>query len=713
MKINITLLLSLLTYSTASLAVNHAEGVISQSNDFFETIDGNDYFDDFYGSAEMVEIATGIKTNLYKAPAVATVISAEQIKNLGATDIDDVLETVPGLHVSYNSSYLPLYTFRGVHSFYNPQVLMLINGLPITNNFQGNRNQNWLGMPVEAIARIEVIRGPGSAVFGSDAFAGVINIITKSADDITQTEVAVRGGSYHTQDAWFSIGSNESELKYALVFEYHNTDGFDQIVEADAQTRLDGISGTNVSNAPGELSLGVESIEVRSEINYQQLTVRAGLQRRTSGGAGAGLGEALDPLANKASTRWNIDFNYQSHISKQFTVDWQAAYFNTSQEINNNFYIYPAGVNLGNGVYEQGFIGNPEVWEKHYRFNVTGLYSGIKHHTLRFGTGYYKGDMYRTKESKNFALGPNGNPLPSNSPVVDVSDTPYIFLRERDRASQFAFIQDIWTLANDWELTAGLRYDNYSDFGSTTNTRLALVWSTSLNLSTKFLYGKAFRAPSFAELGNINNPVAIGNPDVLPEEMETFELSFDYHPLTDVGAILSIYRYEWNDIIQYIAEKGSNAKMAQNYGEQTGYGAELEFNWQISTTFKLASHYTISKSTNDLTNDNVSFVPQSQFYLQLDWKINNEHRLHVRNYWIKNRERNRSDYREAMDDDFITHLTYRWEPKNSGIKYGLIVKNIFDADAREPSVNNASTVKLPNDLPLIGRSIFAELRMEF
>ena len=103
MKINITLLLSLLTYSTASLAVNHAEGVISQSNDFFETIDGNDYFDDFYGSAEMVEIATGIKTNLYKAPAVATVISAEQIKNLGATDIDDVLETVPGLHVSYNS----------------------------------------------------------------------------------------------------------------------------------------------------------------------------------------------------------------------------------------------------------------------------------------------------------------------------------------------------------------------------------------------------------------------------------------------------------------------------------------------------------------------------------------------------------------------------------------------------------------------------------
>lgn len=711
MKIKTTLLAVLCACFNSSFATALAN---TQINSDYENVKEDDYFDDFYGSAEMVEIATGIKTQIYKAPAVATVISAEQIKNLGATDIDDILETVPGLHITLNATnYQPIYSFRGVHSIYNPQVLMLINGIPITNNFLGNRNQNWLGMPVEAIARVEVIRGPGSAVFGSDAFSGVINIITKSADDINETQVAIRAGSYNTKDAWFSMSNKEDDLKYALVFEYHNTDGFDQIIEADAQTRLDGIFGTNVSNAPGELSLGVESFDVRTEVNYQQLTIRTGLQRRTNGGLGIGLAEALDPIGNKASTRWNFDINYKSLIDEHLTLDWQASYFSTSQEIKNNYYIYPAGVQLGAVTYPEGFIGNPEVWEKHYRLNVTALYTGIDHHTIRLGVGYHNGDMYKTKESKNFGLGPDGELLPEGSPVVDVSDTPFMFLRETDRTNKYGFMQDVWALANDWELTAGVRFDDYSDFGSTANPRLALVWSTTLNLSTKMLYGKAFRAPSFAELGNINNPVALGNPDLTPEEMETFELAFDYHPLADYGAVISFYRYKWSDIIQFVADENASSNTAKNFGEQAGYGMELELNWQISKEVKLASNYSISKATNDLTNDDVAFVPQSQLYFQLDWKLNNEHRLHLRSHWVMDRERDQADLRETIDDYFITNLTYRWLPQDSSAEYSLIAKNIFDVDAREPSINSGATVKVPYDLPLMGLSLFAEVRVAF
>ncbi len=169
-----------------SLSIFCACSTFAQADMYQEsTFDAVDFFDDFYGSEEMVAIATGTKTQIYKAPAVASVFTAEQIKNMGATDIDDVLEAVPGLHISrIANGYNPLYTFRGVHSVYNQQILMLINNIPITNSFTGNRNQIWGGMPVEAIARIEVIRGPGSAIYGADAFAGVINIITKNADDI-------------------------------------------------------------------------------------------------------------------------------------------------------------------------------------------------------------------------------------------------------------------------------------------------------------------------------------------------------------------------------------------------------------------------------------------------------------------------------------------------------------------------------------------------
>ena len=134
----------------------------------FADIDEEEALLELYGDEELVSIATGNAQPISKAPAVASVITAADIREMGARDIDDVLETVPGLHVSRRVvGNNPIYTFRGVYSEANPQVLMLINGISITNLFIGDRNQVWGGMPVESISRIEVIRGPGSAVYGA------------------------------------------------------------------------------------------------------------------------------------------------------------------------------------------------------------------------------------------------------------------------------------------------------------------------------------------------------------------------------------------------------------------------------------------------------------------------------------------------------------------------------------------------------------------
>ncbi|TAL02902.1 MAG: Plug domain-containing protein, partial [Porticoccaceae bacterium] len=93
---------------------------------------------ELYGSEEFVRIATGVAQPVSKAPAVASVITADDIKKMGATDIDEALETVPGLHVARSDvGYNPQYIFRGIAGDLNPQVLMLINGIPITNLFHG------------------------------------------------------------------------------------------------------------------------------------------------------------------------------------------------------------------------------------------------------------------------------------------------------------------------------------------------------------------------------------------------------------------------------------------------------------------------------------------------------------------------------------------------------------------------------------------------
>ena len=240
-----------------------------------------------YGDKSFVSIATGSKQPIARAPSVATVITEEDIKAIGAADIDEVLETVPGLHVSRSPiGYNPIYTIRGIDTQYNPQVLMLVNGIPITGVFVGNRSQIWGGMPVENIARIEVIRGPGSALYGADAFAGVINIITKTAADINGTELGMRAGSFNSGDAWLQYGGNTHGFDTAAYLRVGHTDGQHQIIDADVLT------GTPYSLAPGPVNVGHDAIDGRIDFSRNKWKLRAGIQQRSNGGSGAGAASA-------------------------------------------------------------------------------------------------------------------------------------------------------------------------------------------------------------------------------------------------------------------------------------------------------------------------------------------------------------------------------------------------------------------------------------
>ena len=238
--------------------------VHAQDNSETATWEDSDLQDELrFLRVEMVSIATGTQQSISRAPAVTSVITAQDIKMMGATNLEDVLETVPGLHVARSSiGYMPIYIFRGIYTVLNPQVLMLVNGISIDTLYTGNRGQTFSNMPVNAIARIEVIRGPSSAAFGADAFAGVINIITKTKDDIDGTEVGARLGSFNTHEVWSLHGGEVGGIDIALALEYYHTDGQREIIEADAQTSFDAQLGTNASLAPGSVNLSRQNFNV-------------------------------------------------------------------------------------------------------------------------------------------------------------------------------------------------------------------------------------------------------------------------------------------------------------------------------------------------------------------------------------------------------------------------------------------------------------------
>ncbi len=660
-----------------------------------------------YGNQDFVSLATGSRQSVARAPAAATVITAEDIEAIGATDLDQVLDMVPGLHVSYSPlAYNPLYFIRGIYSQYNPQVLMMVNGVPVTEANFGDRSTGWGGMPVRNIARIEVIRGPGSALYGADAFAGVINIVMKTAAHINGGEAGVRAGSFDTRDAWLLHGK-QGEWESAFSLEWHSTEGQRRAVDADAQTFLDPLFGTNISLAPGSVNTRRDALDLHLDLARGDWRGRMGYQRRRNLGTGAGVAQALDPQGTMRSDRYNAELTYDNpKYSGHWGVATQLSYFET--RLKTDFTAFPPGA-FGNK-FPEGLIGKPERAERHVRLSGSALYSGLIQHKLRLGAGIDFVDLYKVRESKNFDA--TLTPFLGSPPLVrDVSGDPsLVYIQPHDRTVYYGFIQDEWAFASDWELTAGMRCDRYSDFGNTWNPRLALVWQTSYNLTSKFLYGRAFRAPAFAELYNINNPVALGNSKLAPETIDTLELAWDYRPTSAVQTGLNLFRYTMRDIIRFVPDPAATTSTAQNTSSQTGYGLELTASWKIADALRLSGNYAYQQNTDKLTDQDAGHAPHHQLYLRGDWAFLPDWNFNTQLKRVAQRDRAAGDSRPQIDDYTSVDVTIRRKHLWGAWDIAASVRNVFNADAREPS---PAPGFIRNDLPLPGRNYFLELNYRY
>lgn len=657
-----------------------------------------------YGAGDSVSIATGNLQALRRAPAVASVITAADIAAMGATDLDHVLESVAGIHVNRTpNSNSPLYVVRGIVSPYTPQILMLQNGVPITTAYVGNKGNIWGGYPLEHIARIEIIRGPGSALYGSDAFSGVINIITKNATEAAGTEAGVRAGTFDSYDGWLQHGGKMGPVEVAAYLRAGSSDGNDSIVEADAQSRNDKLFGTHASRAPGGLNNQIKMVDANLDLAYGQWRARFGYKRRYDMGSGAGIASALDPEGRQQSERITTNVGW---ADPQFTRDLGlGANVSTqqySQEVPTLYHLLPAGLVLPTGAFPNGMIGAPETWERVVRLSAYADYSGFAGHHLRLGVGHDDIDLYRTREHRNFSYAANGTPIPLPAVVETTFTSP--FLRPQRRKIDYVYLQDEWNLAADWNLTAGVRHDQYSDFGGTTNPRMALVWDASFDLTAKLLYGRAFRAPAFLESYGISNPVAIGNPNLKPERNATTELAFAWQARTDATVNLTLYRYDMKNIIRTVpnALAGTGATYA-NTGDQKGHGVELESAWTVSRDLRVSGNYAWQRSTDQATRTDAGYAPRHHLYGRAEWAFASGYQSSAQINRVTDRKRAFGDLRKPVSDYTTLDLTLGTRNGRNQWNFAAALRNVFNADVREPTP--APGLALPYDMPMAPRTL--------
>lgn len=667
------------------LSIRHYAFLFSFLLTITQSTEAEEDFLSVYGDADLISIATGSETPISKAPSVATVITEEDIWRTGASDLDDVLEMTPGLHVSRSHvGFAPIYSIRGIFTERNQHVLLLINGIPMTSVHFGNRNNTWGGMPVHNIKRVEIIRGPGSALYGADAFSGVINVVTKKHDDIVD-QVGTRVGSFDSQQLWMLKKGSLGELKSAFSAEVAQTDGHKELIKSD------------MFGARGNTQTEKEMADIHWDLTYGGWNLHLGYQGRYNLGTGAGVGTTLDEFGEFNGHRAMADLNY-AYTSPEDIWEFTSQLSYVDMEDSSFVMILPPG-----GPFPFGALASPEVFERHYRFNFGIVYQGFANHRLRFGGGVQIDDMHKIREKKNFdaALAPLAS-------FQDVQNVPsLVFIKPGSRRVYFFFMQDEWALAQNWDLTAGVRFDFYSDFGRTVNPRLALVWNPTDKLTVKGLFGRAFRAPSFSEQRIQNNPILQGDSSLDPETIATTELAFHYQISEKLDSSLNIYRYKMKDLLRFVLDPGVGKQVAQNTDEQKGYGLESEVHWQAMSDLDIYFNYAFQDSRDEATKEDAGNAPHHQVYVSADWNVWDKLYLNTQFNWILNREREPSQKRrrEKIKDYSTLDFNVHYGTEEDQFRVSLGVKNIFDKIGREPTIPAAVMVK---DIPIPGRSVFLE-----
>ena len=672
------------------------------------------------GDEEFISIATGTPRTASKAPAVTTVITAANIKASGANTFQELLEQVPGLHVITSKAKVqsPTYSIRGINTTQGPHTLILVNGIEITYLLTGSLPSGFQ-YPLESIKRIEVIRGPSSAVYGADAYSGVINIITKTNKDFTGSRVGVKAGSFNTQHLWGQYANNNSAgWNIAANIEYARSDGDKgRIIDSDSQTLLDKSFGTSASNAPGTMNTQYESLTTNLELSKGNWTSHLNSWNRKLG-TGAGIVNVLDPTGYTRHDQYLFDISHEDkNWQPNLSLKIQLSYLYLDSEAHFN--IFPKGSLLpissdgnfdpvtpaGTVLFTDGYIGNPSRIEKTTKFDITSLYRGWQQQLWRFNLGTKK-EISNGSSAQNFGPGIlNGTVSPINGSLTNVSNSN-VYVPNANRSIHYASIQNEWNLIPDWQLTAGIRYDNYSDFGSTSNPRLSLVWDTRHDLTTKLLYGRAFRPPSIAELYSQNNPTLTGNPNLEPEKISTYELVFDYRSTASLTAVVNIFHYEANGIIEFIDDDGvaGGTSTAQNSRNQNADGFELALKWQPFTKLNLRSSYAQHNAHDAITKEQAADTPRKQLQLTGDWKFLPQWTTTIDAYRVMDRPRAAADTRKKIADYTWVNANLRGNKLFNDWDIILSIHNLFNTDAREPG-----PVEIQNDYPLEGRSIYLSL----
>jgi iron complex outermembrane receptor protein len=657
-----------------------------------------------------ISIAAGRAQTLEEAPGIAGVLTAEEIRRLGARTLEDVLVTLPGIEVLRDGLGRGRIVVRGVPGGVttgsSENVLVLYDGHRLNEDIDGGATIVNLDIPVANIKKIEIVRGPGSALFGANAFLGVINIVSQTSDDLNGVEVGIEAGSFTTVGGAVLVGKVVADLAFSGFVQYRSTEGPRLPVPADAWTRVDQalapLGAPAASRAPGRTRDERRSLDVSLQATWRDLRLLVRGKDESSGGY-VGFGDVLGTRNALDNRQLAVDASYRRAVGQIGELQARIAFTEnrTGQFLDplppNSVLVRPDGTIV---FAPEGILVDARLNSRRIGGELALDKSLGKHHAS-VGLGLEREATFGLETRGNF------DPL-TRLPRPSFGPEPPL-IPESSRRVASAFLQDVYSPSPRVGLTAGLRWDHYNDFGGTLNPRLAAVIRFPKGLNLKLLYGRAFRSPTLLELF-IDFPGFKGNNRLEPATIETLEAALVYRRRNlRIGA-----NYYANFLRNFIVSdrpfNPAQDALIVNTPGIDARGLEIEARRSFGSRHALFANYAYQRPVDHSTKRRIADAPAHLANVGATVGLGDSVSLTPTVLWRGERLRAASDLRAPLGAYALVNVTLRARNLlGSTLEIDLIVRNLFDRTYADPS----SPSGLPDDYPRPGRSAYLAATCKF
>lgn len=500
---------------------------------------------------DMVVTASRVPTQKVDTPADISVITKEEIADQNYASASDALRAIPGVNVLGSGAKGSSMGQDKILLNGDERVLVLVDGRRMNLGSSGNSSADWLP-PVNAIERIEVLKGGGSALYGTDAVGGVINVIMKKGSDIgNHVTVKAAGGSWNAEQYAISAsGSTDSGLGL-IVSATKERRGEYKFKNANGKSQLLKNSGYDDTGVIVKLDQKVGE-DNRIGVNFEHINAEGG---SPFGYSGFGNTDSHKRISNNVALRYNWNESSDERGYVQVYKNYQHAHFRSPvASRQSNFTDSTIGIEA----------------QQNFKFSDTD--------EMTAGLEYYKTTV----------------------------DNNALYTGKRDINNKAIFAENRWEFAPTWQLNAGLRYDHHSKYGSEVTPKVALNKKFDENSNVYLSWGRVFNAPTTDDLfwhqvdsSQWGTFYTYGDPNLKPEKgyVWTFGGNTKLNEKTSLSA--NVFYSKITDAIDWDYTSVPNYTLAVNVNKEKRRGLELSLNHDFDDNLSAYASYTYVQVKQD------------------------------------------------------------------------------------------------------------------